>query len=242
MATAWTHSGTSSCSRSCSTTMPGRHQLERPALALCPNRKLRGRAAGQYRQELLDLQPTVGFILGKQNGRELSAFAGVDFNTTNGATDYKTGTQAHVEVTAAQHLPLAGGLAGAGLHRVLVQPRCAADSGAGATLGPPGTHRRPGPGRILRLQARGHNILAEARVAGRGFHVRRPFQGGTVFLNSSLKSLNSLLRSSGRAVARGGCISSAGHCLGRSYCWARSSRFCCCVHAAAPIRPVMQPR
>lgn len=127
-------------------------------------------------------EPTVGFMyLGKQNGRELSAFAGVDFNTTNGATDYKTGTQAHVEVTAAQHLPLAGGLAGAGLTGYWYS-QIAADSGAGATLGPfQGRTAGLGPAVSYGSKLGGRDILAELKWLHE-FDVRNRFEGNTVFL------------------------------------------------------------
>src|SRR6185369_1941485 len=50
--------------------------------------------------------------LSSKIGLELSAFAGVDFNTKNDATDYQTGTQFHLDGTIAEHLPLLGGVVG----------------------------------------------------------------------------------------------------------------------------------
>ena len=47
-------------------------------------------------------------------GLELTTFAGMDFNTENHATDYQSGTQFHIDVTVAEHLPLLGGLIGIG--------------------------------------------------------------------------------------------------------------------------------
>ena len=47
-------------------------------------------------------------------GLELTAFAGIDFNTENHKTDYRTGTQFHLDFTVAEHLPLFGGLIGGG--------------------------------------------------------------------------------------------------------------------------------
>lgn len=127
-------------------------------------------------------EPTLGFMyLGKQNGRELSAFAGVDFNATNSATDYKTGTQVHVEVTAAQHFPLAGGLVGAGLTGYWYS-QIEADSGAGATLGS-FEGRTAGLGPVISYVSKlgGHDVIAELKWL-REFDVRNRFEGDTVFL------------------------------------------------------------
>jgi len=67
-------------------------------------------------------------------GLEISAFAGVDFNTENEDTDYQTGTQFHLDATIAQHLPLFGGVAGVGANGFYYQ-QITGDSGSGATLG-----------------------------------------------------------------------------------------------------------
>jgi hypothetical protein len=53
--------------------------------------------------------------LGSKNGLELSAYLGFDFNTENPDTHYRSGEVFHLDATAAQHLPLAGGVAGVGL-------------------------------------------------------------------------------------------------------------------------------
>lgn len=71
---------------------------------------------------------------GQKNGIEASLFTGVDFNTQNKDTDYKSGTQFHMDGTLAQHFPLWGGLAGVGLNGYYYK-QIAADSGSGATLG-----------------------------------------------------------------------------------------------------------
>jgi hypothetical protein len=47
-------------------------------------------------------------------GLELTTFAGMDFNTENHATDYQSGTQFHIDVTVAEHLPFLGGVIGIG--------------------------------------------------------------------------------------------------------------------------------
>jgi hypothetical protein len=67
-------------------------------------------------------------------GLELSAFAGMDFNTKNHKTDYQTGAQFHLDFTAAEHLPLLGGIIGVGANGFYYQ-QISGDSGSGASLG-----------------------------------------------------------------------------------------------------------
>ena len=64
-------------------------------------------------------------------GHEISAFGGFTFNGENPDTDYKTGTEFHIEFAAMQHFSqsIAFGLAGFHFQQVT------GDSGAGATLG-----------------------------------------------------------------------------------------------------------
>ncbi len=79
--------------------------------------------------------PSVEFMyFGQKNGLEASLFTGVDFNTENPDTDYTSGTQFHIDGTLAQHFPLWGGLAGAGVNAYYYE-QLAGDSGDGATLG-----------------------------------------------------------------------------------------------------------
>jgi len=81
------------------------------------------------------IEPVLGLMyFGQKNGFEASAFFGADFNTENEDTDYQSGTQAHVDGTLAQHFPLFGGLAGAGVSAYYYK-QVTADSGDGATLG-----------------------------------------------------------------------------------------------------------
>ncbi len=81
------------------------------------------------------VEPVVGFMyFGQKNGIEASVFAGLDFNTENKDTNYKSGTQFHLDGTLAQHFPLAGGLAGAGVSAYYYQ-QVTGDGGPGATLG-----------------------------------------------------------------------------------------------------------
>ena len=58
----------------------------------------------------------------------------MDFNTENHETDYQSGTQFHLDVTIAEHLPLLGGLFGIGANGFYYQ-QISGDSGSGATLG-----------------------------------------------------------------------------------------------------------
>jgi len=81
------------------------------------------------------IEPVLGLIyFGQKNGIEASMFVGIDFNTENKDTDYKSGKQFHVDGTLAQHFPLFGGLAGAGVSGYYYQ-QVTGDSGSGATLG-----------------------------------------------------------------------------------------------------------
>jgi hypothetical protein len=68
------------------------------------------------------------------NGREASLYLGADFNTENPDTNYKTGTQLHLDGTFAQHLPLFGGLAGVGITGYWYE-QVTGDSGSGANFG-----------------------------------------------------------------------------------------------------------
>jgi hypothetical protein len=67
-------------------------------------------------------------------GFEASGFVAVDFNTRNGATDYQSGSQFHLDATLAKHFALPGGRLGAGAGAFYYQ-QVASDSGSGATLG-----------------------------------------------------------------------------------------------------------
>jgi len=81
------------------------------------------------------IEPILGLMyFGQKNGFEASVFLGADFNTENPDTHYTSGTQFHVDGTLAQHFPLFGGLAGAGVSAYYYQ-QVTGDSGSGATLG-----------------------------------------------------------------------------------------------------------
>lgn len=80
-------------------------------------------------------EPQIAVIyLSPETGLEFSAFLGFDFNTENNATDYQSGTQGHLEMTLAQHFPLWGGGASAGVTGYWYE-QLEGDSGSGATFG-----------------------------------------------------------------------------------------------------------
>ena len=81
------------------------------------------------------IEPVLGLMYFRQkNGIEASAFVGADFNTENKDTDYKSGTQFHVDGTLALHFPWLGGLSGAGVSAYYYK-QVTGDSGDGAILG-----------------------------------------------------------------------------------------------------------
>lgn len=81
------------------------------------------------------VSPSVELMyFGQKNGIEASLFTGLDFNTQNPDTDYKSGTQLHFDGTLAQHFPIWDGLGGIGVNGFYYK-QITADSGSGATLG-----------------------------------------------------------------------------------------------------------
>jgi hypothetical protein len=80
-------------------------------------------------------EPMLAFSwISSKIGTEFSVFSGVDFNTRNNTTDYQSGDIFHVDATLAQHLPLFGGIAGAGASAFYLK-QISGDSGSGARLG-----------------------------------------------------------------------------------------------------------
>jgi hypothetical protein len=80
-------------------------------------------------------EPLVSFsYMSSKIGLEVSAYAGIDFNTKNTATEYQSGTQFHVDFTIAEHLPLFGGIIGIGANGFYYQ-QVTGDSGSGAIFG-----------------------------------------------------------------------------------------------------------
>ena len=73
--------------------------------------------------------------LSSKIGTEVSAYAALDFNTPNDATDYQSGDVFHLDVTVAQHLPLGKlGAIGLGANAFYYQ-QFTGDTGSGAVLG-----------------------------------------------------------------------------------------------------------
>ena len=80
-------------------------------------------------------EPMVSFSwLSSKIGTEFSVFTAVDFNTENTDANYQSGDIFHVDGTLAQHLPLAGGIAGAGATAFYLK-QITGDSGSSAKLG-----------------------------------------------------------------------------------------------------------
>jgi hypothetical protein len=111
-------------------------------------------------------EPMVMFsYMSKKIGLEISATAGVDFNTNNSATDYQSGDVFHVDATIAEHLPLFGGLIGVGAN-AFYWKQFTGDSGSGALLGSFET-RMSGVGPVLSYVSPkfcgGHTIITEVK-------------------------------------------------------------------------------
>ncbi len=132
-------------------------------------------------------EPTLAVIyLGTKNGREASLFGGMDFNSTNPATQYKTGDQWHLDGTLAQHLPLMKGLAGIGVSS-FYYAQFTADSGTGATLGKfEGKTAGIGPV-VSYIKPFGHKqLMAELKWLNE-YYTQNRLQGNTVFFKIALK-------------------------------------------------------
>ncbi len=133
------------------------------------------------------IEPILGLMyFGQQSGIEVSVFTGVDFNTENPDTDYQSGNQVHVDGTLAQHFPLAGGLAGAGVSAYYYQ-QVTGDSGAGATLGSlEGMTTGLGPALSYTKQVVGHDAIVECKWLHE-VETRNRLQGDIVWLKAVLK-------------------------------------------------------
>lgn len=118
--------------------------------------------------------------LGKQNGIEASLFTGVDFNSENKDTNYKSGTQFHMDGTLAQHFPLWGGLAGVGINGYYYK-QIAADSGSGATLGDfKGMTTGAGPAISYTTKVGQHGITGELKWLHE-FETKNRLEGDIIF-------------------------------------------------------------
>jgi len=80
-------------------------------------------------------EPMLAFgWLSSKIGTEFSVFGAVDCNTENEKADYQSGDIFHLDGTLAQHVPLFGGIAGAGVSAFYLK-QITGDSGSGAKLG-----------------------------------------------------------------------------------------------------------
>jgi hypothetical protein len=128
--------------------------------------------------------PNAGFTyLDKKNGREVSLFTGVDFNTNHTETDYHSGDVFHLDFLAAQHLPngLALGVSG------YYYDQLTNDTGAGALLGAlQGQVVALGPAVQYVRKFRRREISLDFKYS-REFDVRNTFQGNLYVFDVGLK-------------------------------------------------------
>jgi hypothetical protein len=132
-------------------------------------------------------EPTIGlYYFGKKNGIEATLIAGIDFNTENSDTSYKTGTQARMEGTIAQHFPLFGGFGGAGATGFWYE-QIEGDSGDGAILGD-FKGRSAGAGPVLSWAGKLGDVetVLEAKWLHE-FETRNRLEGDYVWLKLVLK-------------------------------------------------------
>jgi hypothetical protein len=133
------------------------------------------------------VEPTAALVyLNPKNGREFSAFLGATFNEKNDDTDYKSGTQVHLEATVAQHFPLWDGLAGAGVTGFWYE-QVTGDSGSGATFGDFKARSR-GIGPVVSWTGKlaGTDTVAALKWLHESGVKRRP-EGDTLFLKVVFK-------------------------------------------------------
>ena len=125
------------------------------------------------------IEPTIGFMyFGQQNGIEASLFLGADFNEENDATNYKSGTQLHLDGVLAQHFPLWNGLAGAGVTAYYYN-QVTDDSGSGTSLGA-FRAKAAGVGPVLSYVSKSGNIIGELKYIN-DFNNERRLSGDTIF-------------------------------------------------------------
>ena len=133
------------------------------------------------------IEPTIAAIyVGKDNGIEASLFGGIDFNTENNDTHYKSGIQGHIEGTIAQHFPLWNGLAGIGATGFIYN-QLTGDSGDGANYGDfKAQSMGAGPTISYVRTVGGTDLLAELKWLHE-FETKRRVQGDTIFLKAMAK-------------------------------------------------------
>lgn len=133
------------------------------------------------------IEPTLAVIyLNPVTGREFSVFLGTDFNSENSDTDYKSGSQVHLEATASQHFPLWGGLGGIGVSGFWYE-QVEGDSGDGATFGS-FKARSTGVGPAVSWTGKmfGEDSVIEFKWLHESGVRRRP-EGDTLFLKAVFK-------------------------------------------------------
>ncbi len=125
------------------------------------------------------IEPTIGVMyFGQTNGREASLFFGADFNEENDATNYKSGTQVHLDGTLAQHFPFQNGLAGVGVTAYWYD-QVSDDSGAGANLGA-FRAKATGVGPALSYVNKEGNMIGEIKYIN-DFNNEKRLEGDTIF-------------------------------------------------------------
>ena len=128
------------------------------------------------------VEPTLAFMyFGQKNGIEASLFVGADFNQENSDTDYKSGTQGHLDGTLAQHFPFAGGLVGVGVTGYYYK-QLDGDSGDGASFGD-FEAKSVGGGPVISYAAKAFcsELITELKWLHE-FDTERRLEGDTVFL------------------------------------------------------------
>ncbi|MDP3851461.1 MAG: transporter [Luteolibacter sp.] len=133
------------------------------------------------------IEPTVAVMyFGKENGIEASLFFGADFNFENEDTNYQSGAQLHLDGTLAQHFPLWGGLAGAGINGYWYE-QVEGDSGSGANFGD-FKGRTAGLGPVVSYVTKigGQDVIAELKWLHE-FETRKRLEGDLVWFKMLLK-------------------------------------------------------
>ena len=107
-------------------------------------------------------EPTIALVyFGQKNGIEAAAYVGLSVNTENKDTQYKSGSQFHIDGNVAQHFPTPYGVFSAGLASYYYK-QVSADSGVGATLGDFKARTMGiGPSASWITKVGGHDLIAE---------------------------------------------------------------------------------
>lgn len=119
--------------------------------------------------------------LSKKTGTEATLFTGLDFNTENPDTNYKSGTSFHLDGTLAQHFPIGDlGILGIGANGFYYR-QISGDSGKGATLGDfKGSTAGVGPVISFTTKVDGHDLAAEIKWLPE-LDVEKRLKGDTVW-------------------------------------------------------------